>query len=249
HDFATGKVAPKKARKFKKIASPSKKLSPVLEEEHVKKPKKAKKHTKKSTTMPIAGVVIRDTPGVSVSKKKTPAKGDRGKGIQLLFDAALLEAAQVLDESQDKTTGIDEGTGTKPGVPDVPKYLSESENESWGDSGDDEMMMTNDNEEEEKEEEYVRTPDRFGFNDDDEEYDELYKDVNMRSKVTEHEEVGKGDAEMTDTTHESASQENSYKQVIEDAHVTPTSSQKTEGSKQSSSVSSDFASKFLNLDN
>ncbi|GKE44150.1 hypothetical protein Tco_1471434, partial [Tanacetum coccineum] len=34
----------------------------------------------------------------------------------------------------------------------------------------------------------------FEFNDDDEEYDELYKDVNVRSKVTEHEEVGKGDA-------------------------------------------------------
>ncbi|GJU32363.1 hypothetical protein Tco_1175952 [Tanacetum coccineum] len=89
------KVAPKKARKFKKIASPSNKLSPVLEEEPVKKPKKAKKHTKKSTTVPIAGVVIRDTPGVSVSKKKTPAKGDKGKGMELLSDAALLEAAQV----------------------------------------------------------------------------------------------------------------------------------------------------------
>ncbi|GKG56925.1 hypothetical protein Tco_0582276, partial [Tanacetum coccineum] len=44
---------------------------------------------------------------------------------------------KVLDEEEDKTTGIDEGTGTKPGVPNVPKYLSESENESWGDSGDD----------------------------------------------------------------------------------------------------------------
>ncbi|GKE04445.1 hypothetical protein Tco_1396463 [Tanacetum coccineum] len=52
---------------------------------------------------------------------------------------------------------------------------------------------------------------------DDEEYDDLYKDVNVRSKVTEHKEVGKGD--------------------------------KTEGSKQSSFVSSDFASKFLILDN
>ncbi|GKE19486.1 hypothetical protein Tco_1427063, partial [Tanacetum coccineum] len=80
-----------------------------------------------------------------------------------------------------------------------------------------------DEEEEEHEEEYVRTPDSFEFNDDGEEYDELYKDVNVRSKVAEHEEVWKGDAEMTDTTHES--------------------------SKQSSSVSSDFASKFLNLDN
>ncbi|GKG34653.1 hypothetical protein Tco_0437349, partial [Tanacetum coccineum] len=36
-DFATGKATPKKARKFNKIASPSKKLSSVLEEEPAKK--------------------------------------------------------------------------------------------------------------------------------------------------------------------------------------------------------------------
>ncbi|GKB57686.1 hypothetical protein Tco_0913872, partial [Tanacetum coccineum] len=40
-----------------------------------------------------------------------------------------------------------------------------------------------------------------------------------------------------------------YEQVIEDAHVTLTSLQKTKSSKQSSSVSSDFASKFLILEN
>ncbi|GKF70675.1 hypothetical protein Tco_0203732, partial [Tanacetum coccineum] len=55
-DFATGKATPKKARKFKKVASPSKKLSPVLEEEPAMKPKRAKKPAKKSTTMTIAGV-------------------------------------------------------------------------------------------------------------------------------------------------------------------------------------------------
>ncbi|GJU96412.1 hypothetical protein Tco_1321168 [Tanacetum coccineum] len=54
---------------------------------------------------------------------------------------------------------------------------------------------------------------------------------------------------MTDATCKSGTQEKSYEQVVEDAHVTLTTSQKTEGSKQSSSVSSDFASKFLILDN
>ncbi|GJV85599.1 hypothetical protein Tco_1525497 [Tanacetum coccineum] len=92
-DFATGKATPKKARKFKKVASPSRKLSPVLEEEHAVKPKRAKRPAKKSTTMPKAGVVIRDTPSESVVKKKTPAKVDRGKGMDLLSDVALLEAA------------------------------------------------------------------------------------------------------------------------------------------------------------
>ncbi|GJV76977.1 hypothetical protein Tco_1508561 [Tanacetum coccineum] len=118
YDFATGKATPKKARKFKKVSSPSRKLSLILEEEPAVKPKQAKRPANKSTTVPTTSVVIKDTPSESVPKKKTPAKVDRGK--------------------EDKTTRTDEGTGTKPGVPDVPKYLFESENESWGDSGDDE---------------------------------------------------------------------------------------------------------------
>nr|GEZ51787.1 hypothetical protein [Tanacetum cinerariifolium] len=162
YDFATRKVPPKKARKYKKVASPSRKLSPVKQAEPVKKDKRVKRLAKKSATAPTVGVVIRDTLGMSVSKKKALAKGDRGKGIELLSDAALLKAAQVKealqkskkdsrmlhasgsgdrvgsqlkvpDKFKDKTTGTDEGTGTKPGVPDVPLYKSDSDNESWGD--------------------------------------------------------------------------------------------------------------------
>ncbi|GJV69483.1 hypothetical protein Tco_1484992 [Tanacetum coccineum] len=181
-------------------------------------------------------------------KKKTPAQVDRGKGMDLLSDVALLEAAQLkktLKKTKDKTTGTVEGIGTKPGVPDVPKYLSESENEFWGDSADDDSndddsdevtkdddddddddsdangdkeasdsektdsdedenpnLNQNDDEEEEYEEEYVRTLDSIEFIKYDEEYEELYKDVN-----------------------------------------------KTEVPLQSSSVSSDIANQFLNLDN
>ncbi|GJX15871.1 hypothetical protein Tco_0216703 [Tanacetum coccineum] len=131
---------------------------------------------------------------------------------------------KVLDEQEDKTTGTNKGTDTKPGVPDVPKYLFESENESWGDSGDDDgndddsdevtkdnddddadsdadgdneasdsektdsdedenpNLNQNDDEEAKYEEEYVRTLDSFEFTEDDEEYEELYKDVN-KTKV------------------------------------------------------------------
>ncbi|GJZ11854.1 hypothetical protein Tco_0546613 [Tanacetum coccineum] len=196
------------------------KLSPVLVEEPAEKPKRARKPAKKSTTVPTIGVAIRDTPNESVPKKKTPSKVDRGKGMDLLSDAALLEVAQVKealqkikkeshmlhpsgssdgvgsqpkvpDESQDNTTGTDERTDAKPGVSDVPKYLSKSENESWGDSGDDGSndddsdenlnVNKNDDEEEYHEEAYVCTPDSFEFNDDEEEYDELYKDVDVNS--------------------------------------------------------------------
>ncbi|GJV08711.1 hypothetical protein Tco_1346367 [Tanacetum coccineum] len=261
-DFATRKATPKKARKFKKVASPLKKLSPVLEEEKeaTKKPKRAKKPAKKSSIVPIAGVVIRDTPGVFVSKKKAPAKVDKGKDMDLLSEATLLEAAQlkktlkkskrethklhasgsgdgvgsqpkVPDEQQDKTTGTNEGTDTIPGVLDVPKYQSESKNESWGNSKDDYSNdgesdnVSNDddddgnsdadgdneasdsektdsdkddnpnlNQNDDDEEEYVRTPENYEFSDDDEEYEELYKDVNVRLKDAEHKEEGKGDA-------------------------------------------------------
>ncbi|GJU57158.1 hypothetical protein Tco_1234924 [Tanacetum coccineum] len=52
-------------------------------------------YAKKFVVVPTTGVVIRDTSGMSVSKKKAPAKADRGKGTELLFDVALLEAAQL----------------------------------------------------------------------------------------------------------------------------------------------------------
>ncbi|GKF03044.1 hypothetical protein Tco_0029967, partial [Tanacetum coccineum] len=100
----------------------------------------------------------------------------------------------------------------------------------------------NDDDEEEHEEEYVCTPDSFKFN------DELYKDVDVKSLDVEHEKERKGDAEMTDVD-KNVSQERSFEQVKDDAHVTLTTTQKTEGFMQSSSVSSNFASKFLNLDN
>ncbi|GKG13626.1 hypothetical protein Tco_0350586, partial [Tanacetum coccineum] len=78
--------------------------------------------------------------------------------------------------------------------------------------------------------------------------DDLYKDVDVRSLGAEQEQQRKFDEEMTDAD-QNVSQEKSYEQVVEDAHVTLTSSQKTNSSKQSSSVSSDFASKFLILEN
>ncbi|GJZ11140.1 hypothetical protein Tco_0545899 [Tanacetum coccineum] len=101
-DFATEKATPRKARKFKKVASPSRNLSHVLEEEPIVKPKQAKKLAKKSTIVPTTGVVIKDTPSESVRKKKTPAKVVRGNGMYLLSDVALLEATQLKKNSIEK---------------------------------------------------------------------------------------------------------------------------------------------------
>ncbi|GJT38064.1 hypothetical protein Tco_0937929 [Tanacetum coccineum] len=220
YDFATGKATPNKARKFKKVALPSRNLSPVLEEEPAEKPKPAKKPAKKSTTVPTTGVAIRDTPSESVPKKKTPAKVDRGKGMDLLSDVALLEAAQhkkTLKISKLETHKL-HASGLGDGVGSLLKVPYEQEDKTTGDSGDD----------------------------DDEEYAELYKDVNERLKDTEHETQGKGDEEMTNAGRDDDNQQTKYK------HVTLTTvhdTQKTEGLVQSSSFSSDFANQFLNLEN
>nr|GEW45571.1 hypothetical protein [Tanacetum cinerariifolium] len=168
------------------------------------------------------------------------------------------------DDSDDESWG--ESTGTILGVPYVPKDQSESENKSWGESRDDDDSNDddsnddsndddshddgnndasddegtksdddqNDNDKEvEHEDEYVRTPSSFESTDDENKYvdkevydridDELYKDMNT-----------------------------SYDEVKDDAHVTLTAvhdTQKTKVSLQSSSISSDFANQFLNLDN
>ncbi|GKD34295.1 hypothetical protein Tco_1249804, partial [Tanacetum coccineum] len=88
--FATGAATPMKSRKFKKHASPSKKKALVVVEEHAEKPVK-----KPAARRQSAGVQIRDTPSVSVSKKKAPTKAERSKGIELLSESASLEEAQL----------------------------------------------------------------------------------------------------------------------------------------------------------
>ncbi|GJW86816.1 hypothetical protein Tco_0162156 [Tanacetum coccineum] len=86
----------------------------------------------------------------------------------------------------------------------------------------------------------------------DKEYEELYKDVNVRLTYIEHEEQGKEDEEITDAGRDDSTQQTKYEQVKDDEHVTLTTvhdTQKTEGTMQSSYVSFDFANQFLNLDN
>ncbi|GJW28094.1 hypothetical protein Tco_0044969 [Tanacetum coccineum] len=186
--FASGAELPKSKKSQKKSdstissdVSPSKKKHAssklktvsITPEESTKKSKRVKRPAKKFAVKPTTGVVIGDTPGESVSKKKAPAKDDKGKGLNVLSDVTLSEAAQlkeatkrskkdfhvshasgsgdgtdfelgVLDEQQRKTSGTDEGTSNKPGVPDVPKYDYESNKESWGNSDEED----NDDEEE-----------------------------------------------------------------------------------------------------
>ncbi|GJV23255.1 hypothetical protein Tco_1375950 [Tanacetum coccineum] len=172
--YATGAATPKKARKFKKPASPSKKRTLVTVEKEEPEPAKKVVPSKNPLRKQTTGVRIRDTPGVFVSKKKAPATTGKSKGIDLLSEAALLEEAQVKkvlkkskrettihqagdsgdgasfqpevpDEPKGKSVDTHEGTGLNPGVPDVSKTdSSESEYESWGDSSDEANLQGDD---------------------------------------------------------------------------------------------------------
>ncbi|GJV31480.1 hypothetical protein Tco_1391880, partial [Tanacetum coccineum] len=142
----------------------------------------------------------------------------------------------VPNEQQRKTSGTDEETGTKSGVPDDDDNVNDDDSENEDDDGND-----------------AHDSERTDSDDDDENPSFILKDYgeeehDEESFGAEHEKERKGDEEMTNAD-QNVSQEKSYKQVIEGAHVTLTSLQKTKSSKQSSSVSSDFASKFLILDN
>ncbi|GKD51714.1 hypothetical protein Tco_1280690 [Tanacetum coccineum] len=187
--YASGAKEPKKARKFKKHASPKLKTVLVSPKEPTKKFGKAKKDvlsTKKTTTKP------------KLTKNKALVKADRGKGLNILSEVALSEAARlkevtkrsnkdfhislasglgdgtdfesgVPDEQQHKISVIDEGTGTKPGVPDVPKY--DSKNESDNDCNDDDDDNDgNDNDDDDDDD------DDDDGNDDDVDNDDNYDD-------------------------------------------------------------------------
>nr|GEW10831.1 hypothetical protein [Tanacetum cinerariifolium] len=232
--FAAGATPAKIARKFKK-AYPSKRdlnlnLVPMEEE-----PKSAKKKvsTKKTTRKQSTGVILRDTPVETSSKRKEKMDVTQGKGIDLIFRVALTEEAQYEEvrmkslrdfhkthpngsgtitktapsATKIKPSVINEGTGVKPGVPD-----------------DEEMDCTT---------------------------SQLYDDVDIQLNKpvqVDDETVQKEGTDAKLTNIQQGNENSKISQVIEDAHVTlSTVPQKTEVLVTSSSHSSDLASKFLNF--
>nr|GFD45739.1 hypothetical protein [Tanacetum cinerariifolium] len=101
---------------------------------------------------------IRETPSKFVPKKKTPAKVDRGKGMDLLSDVALLETAQLkktLKKSKLETyklhaSGFGDRDDDKDDVEsdDDDDKVSDSEKT---DSDEDENLNLNQNDDEEEE--------------------------------------------------------------------------------------------------
>ncbi|GJX86988.1 hypothetical protein Tco_0337762 [Tanacetum coccineum] len=232
------------------------------------------------------------------TKKKTLVKADRSKGLNVLSEVALSEAAQLKVTKRSKkdfhishASGSGDGTNFESGVPDEQHCKTtradegteededdENDSEDESDDGDDdddnqEGDDTNNDDEEtdsdrtesdiikipvlnqssteyyEEEEEKIDDEETMDEGEDDEVTKELYDDVNVN--------FVNRDADMTDVDQVGADKQNvsqgsGFEQVEKDAHVTLTpvlDIQKTDEPVQSSSVSSDFTSKLLNLEN
>ncbi|GKE24353.1 hypothetical protein Tco_1435865 [Tanacetum coccineum] len=164
--------------------------------------------------------------------------------------------SKVPDKQQQKVTGTNEGAGVRPEVPDVPEYNSESKEESWtfnnlthpnlstykADDQEEEEEKADD--EEVSSDQRVSTPPDYDLTDEEEnkegddkdkdgeqeqdEEDDLYRDVNIN--------LERSDTEITDAQ---------VNKDMEDAHMTLTAAPLVV-QQQSSPVSSDLVSKFIN---
>ncbi|GKD17286.1 hypothetical protein Tco_1206444 [Tanacetum coccineum] len=129
--------------KWKKLVSPSKKQTLVITEEPAKKPIARRQPT---------GVQIKDTPGMSVSKKKTPAHIKRNKGIDFLYKAALFEEAQMnkaikwskWETHMHQASGSGDRAGVQPKDPDEPKGKSINTHEATVIDDDDDVQQSDD---------------------------------------------------------------------------------------------------------
>ncbi|GKA33056.1 hypothetical protein Tco_0719423 [Tanacetum coccineum] len=213
-------------------------------------------------------VQIRDTPGVSVSKKKALATIDKRKCIDLPSEAALREEAQLkkaLKRSKIETTihqagGSSEGADSKSEGDSGDEAADNQQGDDERTDSDDEPTetdnpKTSDDEEETQDDEFVHTPKDYVPTDDEsndateEEYEmineELYGDVNVSLTDVEPADKEKDDVEMTVDGHVNVNQEGASNQVKDDAQAT----QKTDAPIPRSSISSNYAAKFLNFDN
>ncbi|GJV56960.1 hypothetical protein Tco_1457965 [Tanacetum coccineum] len=231
--FATGATPPKKARKFKKPAFPQLTTVLVSLEEPTGKSKRVKRPVKKSTKAPARGVVIRETPEMTLSKKKD--KEVRRKSMRDFHKTHPSGSGTVTKTAPSaakiKPSVTNEGTGVIPRVSDVTKEeSSKSEAKSWGNDEDDNNNKQDSSGEDSDQENDSRRceDDRDGL------YlpVSLYDDVDIRLNEPVDTDKGFIQEEGTDAVMTNVQQGNENPeilQVIEDAHVTlSTVPQKTE---------------------
>ncbi|GKA18107.1 hypothetical protein Tco_0697944, partial [Tanacetum coccineum] len=208
-----------------------------------KKPVQATKGTKLKSKAKVA----------KLDKKKQPVKKTKAKGLVVLSEVALTEAKQIklVTKRSKKEFYVSQASGSGDRV-DI-SVQSEDEDNNDDDGDNDERTESKSDE----------IPDLNLTNVDQTEYEEEDVDDRVRTlsdyELTDDEETmdDEEDDEMTDVAQgaseqQNVSQESGFKQVEEDAHLilTPvTEAQKATELVKSSSVSFNFTSKLLNLEN
>ncbi|GJS11161.1 hypothetical protein Tco_0367957 [Tanacetum coccineum] len=198
-------------------------------------------------------------------KKKQPAKKPKAKGLAVLSEVMELALSQSEDEDEDDENNYDdlsdEGDDNNDGDDDD---SNDDDKQEGDDTNDDDEETDSDRTESDKikipvldqytteyykEEEKIDNEETMDEEEDDEVTKELYDDVNVN---LENEDTKITNADQGASEQQNVSQDSGFEQVEEDTHVilTPVlETQKSGGPTQSSSVSSDFTSKLLNLDN
>ncbi|GJT32445.1 hypothetical protein Tco_0922864 [Tanacetum coccineum] len=166
-------------------------------------PPKTKARVKKKqvrsdkTTTPLKGKRLKTSAKIAKpAKKKQPAKTSMDKGLIVLSEVVVTEAKQlklVIERIKTQTyishassSGVDEGTGSLPGVPDVPTYDSDDEQISWKSSEEDNCDEVNVSEDDDTD------------NDDDVDKDINDDDANNQDKDDQDGENPDDDNEQTD---------------------------------------------------
>nr|GEV15009.1 hypothetical protein [Tanacetum cinerariifolium] len=204
------------------------------------------------------------------AKKKQPAMMPKTKGLTVLSES------KFPDEQQQKVTGTNEGTGVRLEDPDVPKYALESDDESWtfSQNEDDADEDVNDDSKETKSDsdgDDLTYPNLSTYKADDEKEEEEKADDDEESsdhrvytppdhQLIDKEENQEGDDEVKEGEEEQQQEKELYRdlninlqrsnvvqanQFTKDTHVILTTVPLVL-QHQSSSVSSDLVSKFIN---
>ncbi|GJR91211.1 hypothetical protein Tco_0215222 [Tanacetum coccineum] len=139
----------------------------------------------KSKSAPTAKGTRLKAPGkvTQSGKKRKSALVPKAKGLE-----TLSEVLEVPNEQQQKDSGTDKGAGDKPEVLDVPKYDSESDEESWTfsqdeEDADEETDVNNDSKETESNNDGddITHPNLLTYKANDEEEEEKADDEEMSS--------------------------------------------------------------------
>nr|GEV66621.1 hypothetical protein [Tanacetum cinerariifolium] len=167
----------------------------IATEEAAPKPKDSVRRTKSSSDTSITPLTAAACPRLTASAKgKQTAKASKAKSLSALSEVAMTEAQQLklvtkrsrqqTQISQPSGSGVDEETGSKLGVPDVPTDELEKEL-SWNstdDEGDDNEEKDDDvdeeNEGDDKEDQGLNIGEEERHVKEEEE-DELYRDINI----------------------------------------------------------------------